>query len=227
MRSVLVCSGVISCLVLHQAAAQPPPVPTARNAAVAPEKAPADEPMLTPPSVYFSHEHAATNKLGVGEVFPDMKLPDLAGQPHGLSASYGQQLTIVLVWSDRTAAGHKAYLWLRPRFLRGRSAKALAAIAVNRGDALAVAEAAARDFGEGVLTLRDPDGQLWNQLATRKTPRLYLLDAQGKILWMDIEFCEGTERELNQALDYYLRGEPPAKVQSKAQVEPKAQVELP
>ncbi len=216
MQRMLVWIGVCGWLVLRQAAGQEaappgPPLPAAPGGGDASAK-----PVLTPPSVHFSHDHAATNKLGVGEPFPNAALSDLAGQTISLAEAYGPRLTLVLVWSDQRVAGRTAYAALRPEFLRDRGPRGLAVIAVNRGDAIPVLQAAAEKHSQGILTLRDPEDLLWSQLATRKSPRLYLLDANGKILWMDIEFSAGTARDLNQALDYYLQRQPAGQVEPKA-----------
>jgi hypothetical protein len=53
--------------------------------------------------------------------------------------------------------------------------------------------------------LLDGGGTAFESVATSKLPRTYLLDAEGKILWFDIEFSLSTARELHNALFYFLR----------------------
>jgi hypothetical protein len=55
--------------------------------------------------------------------------------------------------------------------------------------------------------LLDADGQALAKLATRKLPRTYLLDAAGKIVWLDIEYSRSTWRDLRQSIQFLLSQE--------------------
>ena len=48
--------------------------------------------------------------------------------------------------------------------------------------------------------LIDAEGAAFDQVATSKLPRVYLLDPSGKILWFDIEYGTATRRDLEQAI---------------------------
>jgi hypothetical protein len=48
--------------------------------------------------------------------------------------------------------------------------------------------------------LLDAEGRAFAEVGSEKLPRTYLVDAQGKILWFDIEYSLSTRRELHQAL---------------------------
>jgi hypothetical protein len=63
-------------------------------------------------------------------------------------------------------------------------------------DALAVAE---ESEYTGPVEL-DPEGEYFAQLGAGRLPRIYVLDATGKIVWMDIEYSQATRRELRQTL---------------------------
>ena len=39
----------------------------------------------------------------------------------------------------------------------------------------------------------------------RRVSRTYLLDAQGKILWLDMEYSRATRYDLRNALHFYLQ----------------------
>ena len=54
--------------------------------------------------------------------------------------------------------------------------------------------------------LLDDGGKLLEQLATDKLPRTYLLDAAGKILWLDLEYSRTTRRDLLAAIRSQLAG---------------------
>ena len=56
----------------------------------------------------------------------------------------------------------------------------------------------------GFTSLLDTDGSLYSKVATQHQPRTYLLDADGKILWLDIEYSRSTARELSNAIHVQL-----------------------
>jgi len=55
--------------------------------------------------------------------------------------------------------------------------------------------------------LLDADGSAMAKVGLEKLPRTYLLDAQGKILWFDIEYSRSTRRELLEAVRFVLGAE--------------------
>jgi hypothetical protein len=62
------------------------------------------------------------------------------------------------------------------------------------------AQADLAKFGAKFPQLLDGDGAAFAQVGTNSLPRVYVLDAQRKIAWFDIEFSEATRRELAQTL---------------------------
>ena len=58
--------------------------------------------------------------------------------------------------------------------------------------------------------LVDADRAYFRQVATEKLPRTYLLDRNGKILWFDLEYSRSMRRELQNAIQYYLRDSEPS-----------------
>ena len=57
-----------------------------------------------------------------------------------------------------------------------------------------------KENGAGSLCLLDANQKYFAQLACRKLPRTYLLDAQGKILRLDLEYLRATGYDLRNAL---------------------------
>ena len=55
-----------------------------------------------------------------------------------------------------------------------------------------------------IVSLVDKDEELFSQFASTGGPRTYLLDKDGTILWFDIEYSQSMQRELENALNYYL-----------------------
>jgi hypothetical protein len=58
--------------------------------------------------------------------------------------------------------------------------------------------------GAGFPILLDADGAYFARVATDKAPRTYLIDAQGQILWFDVEYSRGTRRDLLAAIEVAL-----------------------
>jgi len=50
----------------------------------------------------------------------------------------------------------------------------------------------------------DPGGALFAQVAHEKLPRIYVLDAEGKVLWFDMEYSEITREEMLQTIQVAL-----------------------
>jgi hypothetical protein len=56
-----------------------------------------------------------------------------------------------------------------------------------------------------IPVLLDADGQALEQVATGLLPRTYLLDAEGRVLWFDLEYSRGQRLGLNNAVYYQLK----------------------
>ena len=52
----------------------------------------------------------------------------------------------------------------------------------------------------------DPQGEYFKTVAKEKLPRVYLLDASGKILWFDIDYARAMRRDLQTAIRAVLEG---------------------
>jgi hypothetical protein len=62
------------------------------------------------------------------------------------------------------------------------------------------AASAVTEVGKEIPMLVDDKGTAFAQVGSRRLPRTFVLDANGKILWFDIEYSHATRRELQQAL---------------------------
>ena len=71
-------------------------------------------------------------------------------------------------------------------------------IAVNQpaADARATIQKTAADFPQ----LLDADGKAFDKVGSKRLPWTIVLDANGKIVWFDLEYSLATRRELQQAL---------------------------
>lgn len=177
-------------------AEQGPSVPGA-SAAAQPKEPPATP---TLPKVTMSEADRATCRVGEGDPLPDVELPDLDGNMHSLWSLRGERLTVVVLWDganlyaleeleDLDAEVHKPY---------GEKGVRVVGVAVRQ------TAQAVRDKLQSVVAtfpmLLDADGAYFAKLATERLPRTYLLDAEGKILWFDIEYARHTRRSLMQGI---------------------------
>jgi len=153
----------------------------------------------TIPTAPMSEEDRDTCLLKVGDSMPAAELPDLEGKVQPLAALYGKKLTLVCFWKagDSKMSKRRAVellqslgIDLAARFATG----GVPLIAVNVGNdretvgqLLSQAKAASPTMPQFPCLL-DQDGTFFAQVATKKLPRVYLLDAEGKVLWFDIEY---------------------------------------
>jgi len=84
-------------------------------------------------------------------------------------------------------------------------------IGINVGDPAEKAAEAVEAADAAFPNFLDPDGEYFAKIATGKLPRTYLLDADGRVLWFDLEYSLTTRRQLEQAVEAALRDAPAAK----------------
>ncbi len=151
---------------------------------------------LAMPTVRFTEHHAAMNKVGVGDAFPNIELPNLKDQQRALTELSGSKLTLVVFWSAAQPTGLEELAdlarYYQPRF----GDKGVSIVAINSGDKPQLADELANNAHAAFPVLSDADGKALAQVATGKLPRTYLLDPSGKILWFDIEYSPTTRRDL-------------------------------
>jgi peroxiredoxin len=186
--------------VLPPSIARAAPAGLAKVALPIPETPP--EP-LHKPEVFLSHAHAQTCLVGVGDPLPPIALPDLEGNVRALPDLYGEKLTVVVFWSDRKIFAREQFARLGIDTDQFRDF-GVSVVAINVGDPPEVVAQQRRAHAGGCECLIDEPGQALARVATGKLPRTYLLDAEGRIVWFDIEFSRATERELRNALYWHL-----------------------
>jgi peroxiredoxin len=202
--------------------AAPPEVPAQRkinivrrpprkaNPDEAPEKAvPPAPPKM--PVLLLSEEHAATCLVKVGDLLPDASLPDLQGQMRSLVDLRGEQLTVVFFWSCADRHSLQQLEDMGPDVASLFDARGVEVIGVNVRDEPALAKEAASKVTPTYPILLDSKGTFFNQVSTGRPPRTLLLDKDGKILWLDIEYTRITRRHLQEAILFLLQ---PAKIQA-------------
>jgi len=152
------------------------------------------------PRVWLSDGHVKQCKVGVGESFPAIKLPNISGALTDLVSLRGRKATVILFWHpDRWMARTALVDMQRDIFKRFDPEKiSVVGIAVHQqaSDLPSVLGKLNAEFPQ----LVDTTGEALSQVGTLTLPRIYVLDSEGTIVWFDIEYSEATRRELQQTL---------------------------
>lgn len=146
------------------------------------------------PPVLLSAQHKAMCQVGVGDAMPALELTADGGAKK-LADLGGKQATVVAF------VGHEH--WMNPQLiadlpgdvLEPYGAKGVAVVLVKVADSPAKAPE-----GSPLTVVNDPQGVGFAKVGSGRQPRVYVLDAAGKIVWFDIEYSRSTRRELKQTL---------------------------
>lgn len=146
------------------------------------------------PEVKLSETVKATCKVGVGDAFPRLE---------GFPEKWGEKATVVAFFTTGTKPMSKMKAKELLDDLQKVAAvhpEGLSVIAVD------VAEKQETDDAQTSYTLIDDESsELFGAVAIDATPpRLFLLDPEGRVLWMDTEYSQATRGQLQQSLDFLL-----------------------
>jgi peroxiredoxin len=166
------------------------------------QKNTAPEPPPAPkfPEVNLPAALAKTCLVKVGDSMPDAELTNLEGKGVALRSSLGKKLTVVLFWQSENMYSTQALGRLEEDVAKPFAEKGVRAIGVSVKDSPEAARKAIEEAGAKYVNLLDPKGVHFAKVATEKIPRVYLLDAAGKILWFDTEYSSSTQRDLERAI---------------------------
>jgi peroxiredoxin len=165
---------------------------------IAAQRAPTVLPAVMP-EVVLSKAHAEDCLIRVGDEFPEFRLPDLMGRMQSLEILQGDSLTVVVLWSgDRLLAADQL------RHLNEHIARyadlGVRSVAINVGQSPEHVRETAENLKLQVPMLLDLDRGLFSRVGKAHLPRTYLLDRDGSVLWLDIEFSRHTRDGLEQAI---------------------------
>jgi peroxiredoxin len=165
---------------------------------------------LSPPpatlKVALSDKLRATCLVNVGDSMPQAELADLDGKLHPWDRLRDQKLTVVCFWT--IGVSHQAQLRsdetlrdLAKEIALPFAEKGVSVVGINVGDSAEKVRQFVAETGAKFPCLLDPKGELYAKIATdRKMPRVFLLDAEGRILWFDVEFSRLVRREFVRSL---------------------------
>ena len=148
------------------------------------------------PEVILSEEHRAQTKVVVGDEFPAIEATNAAGERTAVSDTLAGRIGVIVVpggpdWMNAMMAKD-----LRDDFVVGYGGKPIGFVALGEIDQR---DAAAE--GKGLVTLKPEAARLADALGRIETPRVYVVDKQGKLVWFDLEYTLSTHRELHAVLD--------------------------
>lgn len=153
----------------------------------------------TVPTVELSSEHAQLVRLKVGDSLPDVELPKTDGANAKLASLYGKAATVVVFWKGDRQMALDELADLGPDVVDKFGSRGVAVIGVAVEPAV-TAQAAAQQAEAKFPQFVDADGKAFEQVGSQMLPWTFVLDANGKIVWFDLEYSLSTRRELQQAL---------------------------
>jgi peroxiredoxin len=152
------------------------------------------------PPVLLTKQHEALCRVKVGDTLPEIELPKILGGSAKLSALYGKAATVIVFWKGDRQMALDELADLGPDVVQkfGSRGVEVVGIAVSQpaDDARAVIQNTAANFPQ----LLDADGKAFDKVGSERLPWTLVLDANGKIVWLDLEYSLATRRELQQAL---------------------------
>ncbi|NMC21112.1 MAG: redoxin domain-containing protein [Thermogutta sp.] len=164
----------------------------------------AADPTVLPQVVMAASDRNAC-KVFVGDRFPAFDLNDLSGQPHSAQGSLGSKGTVVVFFQlgDDAVSRLRAenlLLDIQSDVASKYAADEIAVLAIHAGEAPSGLSELLQGAEVTFPVLVDADETVFAQLTTKRPPCLYVLDGQGKVAWLDIEYGPAVRQQLRQAV---------------------------
>lgn len=152
------------------------------------------------PPVLLSEQHAELCRVRVGDGMPAIELPVANGSRTQLSELVGERGTVLVFWSPDRWMARAALSDLAGLIAAKRLPAGVNVVGVAVGQPAAAVKQHVANAKAEFPQLLDEQGEALAKVGTVALPRIYVLDASGKIVWFDIEYSEATRRELRQSL---------------------------
>jgi PAS domain-containing protein len=132
-------------------------------------------------------------------------LTDLAGQSHFVRELFGSKLTVVLFFSAGESrlsrlAAQNLLADIQQEIAQPFASDGLKVLAIHVGEASPAVTEAVQAAGITFPVLVDRNRAYFALVARQYLPRIYLVNQEGKILWLDLGFTELTGRTREQLL---------------------------
>lgn len=170
-------------------------------------------PPPTVPDVVMSDADRQTCHVFVGDAFPsETPLPDADGNTAAIESLLGEKATVVFLWNEGETPITRLEAMnlledMQKEVHEALAEEGVAVLGVHVGETTDEAKQVIADSAVSYPVLFDADRSLFDALATGQLPRIYLLSAEGNVLWLDIEYSAATRSSLQRALEAILSGE--------------------
>ncbi len=148
--------------------------------------------LIALPAVLMSSNHKEMCQVGVGEPLPTLNLRTRAGQAMQFDQLRGEKGTVIALHGNGGWMTDTLLADLGPEVADLYSSEGIRVVTVSTNS---VAQTP-----DGITALRISQQEAEKTLGSGRMPRVYVLDADGKIVWFDIEYSLSTRRELQQVV---------------------------
>ncbi len=163
------------------------------------------------PEVKLPKALEATCLIKVGDGLPEGELTTVDGEKKVIADMVGKGGTVIFFWAAGDSEIAQKTVALSLADLQGDALavygdKGLAVVAINPKDP---PEKTKEILGEAKVSypmLVDVGGSYFAKVASEELPRIYVLDATGKVVWFDVGFSEVSREALKQTLQVMLAG---------------------
>lgn len=166
-------------------------------------------PPLTIPMVGLTDTLRATCLVNVGDIMPDGDVSTTDGSKISLQSQYGEKFTVLFLWSEGGSnyarlTADAALNDLQSDIIDPYAGKGIKVIGINVGDKPQLVRQQLEKIGVTMSYYFDPDKAFFSKVAKSMLPRVYLLNASGKIIWFDTDYSQASRRNLMQAIQVLL-----------------------
>ena len=152
------------------------------------------------PPVLLSTFHAQWCTRQVGDKLPELELAQLGGRKTKLTALMGAQATVVIYWQEDRWMSQMALEDVQRVIVDTYDAEQVAVVGVPVKVSTSKVRRRLKQAKADFPQLLDSRGTALAEVGSVALPRIYVLDPTGTIVWFDIEYCEGSRRELQRTL---------------------------
>lgn len=188
--------------------------PSSEKPTEPPATPPPPPPPTTIPKVVMDQARRATFRIWVGDSLPDGQLQDLQGRPVPLRSLWASKWTVLVFWHSESLSGLQELQDLAKDVLPKYQDKGVQVIAVNVGEEPPVVQKTLPAEATHLPILLDADGAYFAQIVQQSPkpqiellPRTYIVDGNGKVLWLDMGYIESTLRGIEITLQV-VTGQP-------------------
>ncbi|MHB8902440.1 MAG: redoxin domain-containing protein [Thermoguttaceae bacterium] len=191
------------------------------------------------PQVQLPQSLKETCLVTVGDPLPDGEVLTLEGEKKAVADLLGTKGTVVFFWGvggseNAEKIAVQALADLEGDAIAAYGDQGLAVVAIspnapaeepkdgrgtvdhvsaNIGSRLEMSKRVKQLLGTMKISypvMLDPGGTYFAKVATARLPRVYVLDAAGKIAWFDVGFSETSREDLKRTLEFMFGGSEPA-----------------